>query len=506
MANTYGMLGGAGADSTYSGSYNITPTTSDITLATKNTGLEGDMTIQGDSDLVAGNINYGKSVFGVDGSYLALNMGQGEGTAYVSGVVSEGDVIRSVSDKATTGWSGLMPEVSNLYQYYTRNDKTERLLSQCGNKYITISTSNSNVSQYEWAPTFRVYNNQTLVSTINLTNIFGGDTSLAYTTANIKTGDIFMKWGVYSGGSGFNRGILKININDGTYKYIDSLSILGRLTICYDWLLQEDCVVYLRDVNRVDILDMNLNYIHNSPISLKKSLNILQYSTYRFILGRNSLIYGYSSGIQGSNISGNYDDFVEISMSGSVYYNKSLKQSDFNFNSGTKLPNGYCAILACQVNAGGQPYLYYSNRKDGSTSEESGKVTCLAMFDGSMSSKIGDVPMAYQTSVIMEGLGNEELTSGFYYNTLSDTMIIYSKFGYIKSEGTVSGVFAYCTTYLSYPSYPSTRNNGAIDYTYTNSSKDSDGYFYATGTYIDGTTTITKTITTDTYTAELEEV
>lgn len=505
MANTYGMLGGAGADSIYSGSYNITPTTSDITLATKNTGLEGDMTIQGDSDLVASNINYSKSMFGVDGSYLALNMGQGEGTAYISRVVSEGDVIRSVTDKATTYYSGLMPEVSNFYQYYTRNDKTERLLSQCGNKYITISTSNSNTSQYEWSPTFRVYNNQTLISTINLTNIFGGDLSLAYTIANIKTGDIFMDWTVYNEGSSSDSGILKININDGTYKYINNLNILGRLNVCYDTLLQEDCVIYLQSISKIGILDMDLNYVHSSPIALKKNLNILQINTYMVILGRNNLIYGYSSGIQGSNISGNYDDFVEISMSGNIYYSKSLKQSDFNFNSGTKLPNGYCSVLACDV-VGGQPFLYYSNREDGNISEVSGKVTCLAMFASDMASKIADAPMAYQSSTIMEGLGNENLTSGFYYNALSNTMLIYSKFGYIKALGQTANVFTYCTTYLSYPSYPSTRTNGVIDYTYTNSSKDSDGYFYATGTYIDSTTTITKTITTDTYTAELEEV
>lgn len=55
------------ASVTTKGAATITPGTSDQTIAA-NTYLTGAQTIEGDADLVAANIVYGKSIFGVDGT------------------------------------------------------------------------------------------------------------------------------------------------------------------------------------------------------------------------------------------------------------------------------------------------------------------------------------------------------------------------------------------------------------------------------------------------------
>ena len=52
----------------YEGSYTVTPGTQDQTLQTDGKTLSDDVTVYGDSDLTAGNIVYGKTIFGVSGS------------------------------------------------------------------------------------------------------------------------------------------------------------------------------------------------------------------------------------------------------------------------------------------------------------------------------------------------------------------------------------------------------------------------------------------------------
>lgn len=52
----------------YTGQTNVTPTTNDIVLPTKGRELANDITVQGDADLVAGNIISGKTIFGVAGT------------------------------------------------------------------------------------------------------------------------------------------------------------------------------------------------------------------------------------------------------------------------------------------------------------------------------------------------------------------------------------------------------------------------------------------------------
>ena len=498
MANTYGMLGGAGADSTYSGSYNITPTTSDITLATKNTGLEGDMTIQGDSDLVAGNINYGKSMFGVDGSYLALNMGQGEGTAYVSGVASEGDVIRSVSDSYNVKTIvGEMPSVSNKYTYYTYNATSEHILSQHRNRYITISSS---ASSYINNPIFRVYEGQVLVSEIDLNNIFNGQFCRVNPIVNILTGDVFMTFTIYGNNVVLTSGIFKIRI-DGSYRYKESniIDATNKLVISYRILNY----IFIVDSVRLQILNEYLDYSYNSPITFDRTLNFsLEETGHRCIFGKDGFYYIFNNGIQGSGISGNYDDFIKVNDSGTVITSRSLKQTDLNFGGGTKSSDSYCSNLALGVDAASNVYLYYSNQINDSPSTDKNTSTFLAIFNENMVSKTSDVSLSPLPSI---GLGNESLSSGFYYYVGTDTMLIYSEMGYIRIDGFSNSILAYICDYFTYSSYPCVLDSGEIDYTITNNAK-SGGYFYSTYTYEDRSVLFTKTITTDTYTAELEEV
>ena len=118
-------------DNSYSKTYNLTvkaattytPTTANQTIAA-NTYLTGIQTIKGDSNLVAGNIKSGVSIFGVSGSYSGLNTSDADATAadinngktaYVNGVKITGS---QVINKFYTGSSAPSSSLGNNGDIY----------------------------------------------------------------------------------------------------------------------------------------------------------------------------------------------------------------------------------------------------------------------------------------------------------------------------------------------------------------------------------------------------
>ena len=504
MANTYGMLGGAGADSTYSGSYNITPTTSDITLATKNTGLEGDMTIQGDSDLVAGNINYGKSIFGVDGSYLALNMGQGEGTAYISGVVSEGDVIRSVSDKQDLVEIGEMPLVEKYTFKLTQSG--EKVVSQHNDLYITYYQK-TGTQGYN----FRCYNSSGLVSDINMgtiLNVTSGYIDEQFYFPDVNSGNLIIISNVYSEDGSFGSTYAtSYNIQNGTYSiirfpsahkiYPSSVSISENYITLFSNKTSGNYGIFI--LNK----DMSYSSFAGGLVEFNASLKIttastneLDYCNYKTLYGEDGNLYLYNTRLQGSNISGSYDDFICINTSG-IVWKKSVKQSDLDFNGKSKLTSGYYTSLLYSVSTAGLITLFYSNADWDSYTNDG--ANCVAIFQPQMASKTSD-----QVWIQRDMGAIEHAFLGSYYESSTNTILLWCDYGVyrIKDDGTIIYAYHYnsssFTTGLSKTSV-NMLDTKQVDYTHATVS----GY---NATAEDRSAIKTKTITTDTYTAELEEV
>lgn len=81
MANTYGMIGGQSGNPPTS--YNIIPSTTNQKIPA-DTLLEKNMTIQGDSDLVSSNIKAGTSIFDINGSYASFDESAQNSVAFLS--------------------------------------------------------------------------------------------------------------------------------------------------------------------------------------------------------------------------------------------------------------------------------------------------------------------------------------------------------------------------------------------------------------------------------------
>lgn len=83
MAKAFTLVGGLGGGTEWTGSYTITPTTSNIVIP-EDTVFNETFTIVGDSDLVQKNIKNGISIFNVQGTAEPVQDVGGLGTAYIT--------------------------------------------------------------------------------------------------------------------------------------------------------------------------------------------------------------------------------------------------------------------------------------------------------------------------------------------------------------------------------------------------------------------------------------
>ena len=120
----------------------ITPMSSIQVIHTKDKYLTGDITVKGDSSLLAGNIRKGATIFGISGTYTsdanatAAYILSGK-TAYVNGNKITGSMIdrRSVGKNGGIGISQSYPNVPLFIGSYPQ---TVQALD--GNEYVAIST------------------------------------------------------------------------------------------------------------------------------------------------------------------------------------------------------------------------------------------------------------------------------------------------------------------------------------------------------------------------------
>lgn len=83
MAKAFTLVGGLGGGTEWTGSYTITPTTSNIVIP-EETVFVRTLTIKGAPELSAENIKANVSLFGITGQAYEVQMVGGEGVAYLA--------------------------------------------------------------------------------------------------------------------------------------------------------------------------------------------------------------------------------------------------------------------------------------------------------------------------------------------------------------------------------------------------------------------------------------
>ena len=500
MANAYTMSGGQSAD-VYSGSYNITPTTTNVTLDTKDKILEEDLTITGGGQLYNTSIKYGESIFGVSGTGVELTYESGVGMAYRS-LQYTGDIITKVEDGVDLKPIGQMPEAKTKYTYYYSSGET--LVSSFGSRYITKKFVNN-------MPVYYVYNGSTLVSTIALVSTSvvpsGVQTINVSEVSNPQNGDLiiqaFAQASEHEYGWGYvihMAGTYKVQAYEYTSPADDGITLVAyknNRPVLYD-----DYVVFLFTRWSMETLtrygDFIVAYNYNAKSAYRgtftlstSDINDLQY--YNAIWGADGYIYTYDNRIQGANISGSYDNFIKLNTSGTVISKRSVKQADLNFTGSSKLPNSFCSVLSYFVDATSKVYLLYSNVEYNTAVAG---VPYTAIFTSNMASKTTDKALTPQPSTQIAS----QYKLSVWYDIDSSTIILCCYYSIIRTS--LGGyIYAFCLNPTIAPDYwcPYLLDTGEIDYCCGNTSR-------STTCYEDKSALKIKTITTSTYTATIEEV
>lgn len=484
MANVYGMTGGAGGDP-YTGSYNITPTTSDITLNTADKILERDLTIQGGENLYGSAIKYGSSIFGTNGTGVPLTFRGGQGMAFRNGVVYEGDIIQNVEDgqKKLTNIGEMRNNANKYGYYYTNYPYLVFRNSQNTNIYALWDTGST--------LTFYDYSKSEAVTEYNFVELLGETVTTVNFSVSITQNCLFAQL-ITSAATQY---IYKFDSNGQINKrvLIGSNSIGGApLYITNEYIA---CCIS-DDITRkikIIILDMQLNTISNNSAD-PQDLNMLGIlSSYSVTYGDDGKIYLYSSEIFSNTITVYSDSIHVYTTTGSVIYRKNVYTEDLSF-----LPSGtsttYSALYV-YVNYLSTIWLYYSNSETGSNS---GDKMYVASFNSTMTTKNSDKQFSPQFGALMDKIRRSynKLTPSFYFDEDTNTISYWTANGAMRVDlnGTV---YSYCIVFDNLESSfsPCQLENGEID------------YLHLLETVYEDTSVIKqKIITTDTYTATIEEV
>jgi hypothetical protein len=510
MANVYGMSGGQSVND-YEGEYNITPTTLDITLNTNETILTQDLTIEGDSDLISSAIKYGKSIFGVDGTGVELEVDSNYGTSYRNGQYT-GDVITDYTITSNLTSTGQMTLEDNPYNYQIGND--EKLVA-CWRKINLSQTpytwDNYYITRYDNSSQkiveYYVYKNNTVVATLSLADIVKKQFSIS-TIDNLEyresyfDGDLFCIFccNEYVGS-------LKISY-DGSYKtttYAREDTYTGFPSQVFPPIISEySSYKYLGFIYRPlgDNTTITIKILSTSGESKRTiTINSSTLDNVEFLsafYGVDGYIYLYSHDIP-SSVATNIN-FMKIATSGSIVYSKTLLQSNFSFEGGSSYLTSSASLIACYVNVSSDVCICYSTSSSGLYDKEG--MTYFARFTNNMNTKSVDKRIA--------SIPLTDVSANYWYDVDNSTVLIACARGIVRidSEGYLYSYYLGqmgTGTDIDDSSYPFfiTQDNPPTNHGYGEIFKGNHYYVY---TYIDKSITPKFSITTDTYTAELKEV
>lgn len=181
---------------TTQGAQTITPSTSDQTIAAGKY-LTGAQTIEGDANLVAGNIKDGVTIFGVEGTYEGASGATLVPTAGDYPVVGNGELGGGGSALTSTGISVTIP-VSGTYRFkwvaFRRNNSTSytwssRLYRTRSGSTTAIGTTNST-----WTSTYIQENSQDIeVEAGDVITVYVAGRSSSYSWGGMLTACVAQK-------------------------------------------------------------------------------------------------------------------------------------------------------------------------------------------------------------------------------------------------------------------------------------------------------------------------
>lgn len=498
MANVYGMTGGV--SDPYTGSHNIRPTTTDIQLNTEGKILENDLTIQGGGQLYGSAIKYGLSIFGTAGTGVYVNFHGGIGTAFRNGVGGLGDVVNAISDsdKKYVRVIEYVNLIIDKYPYLpvSSNEKLIFRSSNNPNIYATLTVAKPNA-------TVTFYNNLNKISAVTLTEV-NAYASYGFHCATSLTEDaVYIAYASVStteDPTGYRIYIYRVQYNTSiaVHRTIYGserparLCVTDQYVICCGW----DRSSSPGDIDiRVYNLDLSLAFTSSTTISDNIGGDLQNWIV---SYGLDQRVYVLSPGIYQSQRNFN-TVYCYIPTSAQLVFTKNLNWSDLSYASSVYAgSDDISALLLFCDGANGNIYLYYSNQPFGNTIYQDAH-TALATFNFNMTSKISDILMntAVNSALVNnENYSQDMLDANFYYDKDTKTILYwtYTQFARLGLDGTTyAWVTDGASSQVLVPCLLSDGSN-QVDYCYESNALE------------DTSVTTAKTITTDTYTATIEEV
>lgn len=499
MANVYGMTGGV--SDPYTGSHNIRPTTTDIKLNTEGKILENDLTIQGGGQLYGSAIKYGLSIFGTAGTGVYVNFHGGIGTAFRNGVGGLGDVVNEISDtdEKYVRQIGEMEFIENKYDSTISMQAYESLVFRSSSNqdvYATIMYSTS----VGLIVTF--YNKLNKIYDKTLTDIGAASSGDPHCAVSTSSDTLFIVYPVYeenpTGSSERYRTYIRYFT---TTSYGISRTVYGDASPSHLYVTDDYVMFMSWDRTTGDASDIDIRiYRHNLESVVAKTIqrpneyfhNYINYC--RTSYGLDGRLYVYTNEIP-ILTAGQADNIMcYIPASGQLVFSKLVSISDFAFLNDPGTGIGYTLVLLFCDGANGHIYCYYSNNSVNVLNNNT--ETYCAIFNFNMSTKVKEFKVLPQT--YSWGLANKdsdwfELDPNFSYD--KDTMTInYWGSQQCARMGLNGTNYAVGWTADNYTLVPCELGGLQVDYCYNSNA------------FEDTSVTTVKTITTDTYTATIEEV
>lgn len=497
MAKAFTMSGGSGGSDSaidYTGSYNILPSNYDKTIPS-NSRLTQDLTILGDVNLQSSNIRKGKNIFNVEGSLNAVESVGGVGTAYLT--VDTPIQITQIDETYVEKTIGeVNPIVDSQLPRLSYGILSRKIV---GNDVYTITLESRDgqtgvIQEYDYLLTFYV-NNTRIKQIDNIAQIgYSGTLSQISrtTTVNPETGEIAIALGLITSITG-----------DNYLYYYQTCDITGdKLT-----------TTSLPSSSNWQKIELQTNYYNNQyitsfMITSNSSTTFCLYtfdgqkwSNYAMItedVTGNRLIYGEDGNYYiidprlyyDANVA-NWINVTKYSWTNKVY-EKGVYQVDL-YSGGSK--PGYNvegSILSISIDEDSNVYIIYTDTAP-SEYNNLGVYTGEVKFNSSFTNMINDV------KVLSHGLTTELGTSWLDKRTHSMTYSCLR--GVIKVDRLFNMILYYISSQNTfYPDIfkPAYWSEDRILWYGTDTN---DGLIF-----YDNSVIATKTITTPTFTATIEEV
>lgn len=497
MAKAFTMSGGSGGSDSavdYTGSYNILPSNYDKTIPS-NSRLTQDLTILGDVNLQSPNIRKGKNIFDVEGSLNAVESVGGVGTAYLT--VDTPIQITSVDETYVEKTIGeVNPVVDSQLPRLSYGILSRKIV---GNDVYTITLEARDgqtgvIQEYDYLLTFYV-NNTRIKQIDNIAQIgYSGTLSQINrtTTVNPETGEIAIVLGLITSTTG-----------DSYLYYYQTCDITGdNLT-----------TTSISSPATWQNIELQTNYYNNQYIVsfMIASSSSTTFCLYTFdgqkwsndatiseVVTGNHLIYGEDGNyyvidqkLYYDTSEGNWINVTKYSWTNKVY-EKGVYQVDL-YSGGSKPGYGnQGSILTASIDEDSNVYLLYTDTAPNEYSNL-GVYTGEVKFNSSFTNIINDA------KVLSHGLTTELGASWLDKRTHSMTYSCLR--GVVKADRLFNMI-------LYYVSGQNTLYTGIFKPAYWSEDRI---LWYGTDQYdglifYDNSVIATKTITTPTFTATIEEV